>query len=141
MDSTNEQLLLSKNNIAFLRVFAERWQLLRTSPIIFNNFNTMTMNMKNIDMVTRPPFILVMAVISLLGTIIYLANTCVRTIAQVGEHYCQTHKHRHLILVIQYRPLMTSWRGFPIRNVEHFDSINRAGDAETQPASLKVRLR
>ena len=35
----------------------------------------MTMNMKNIDMVTRPPFILVMAVISVLGTIIYLANT------------------------------------------------------------------
>ena len=27
---------------------------------------------------------------------------------------------------------------FPIRNVEHFDSIDRAGDAETQPASLKV---
>ena len=33
------------------------------------------MNTKTIDMVTRPPFILVMAVISVLGAVIYLANT------------------------------------------------------------------
>ena len=96
------------------------------------------MNMKNIDMVTRPPFILVMAVISVLGTIIYLANTLAEDNntgrrAVLPDTQTQTFHLGHSVSSSD-----DQLGAFPIRNVEHFDSINRAGDAETQPASLKV---
>ena len=94
--------------------------------------------MKNIDMVTRPPFILVMAVISVLGAVIYLANTLAEdnsTGRRAVLPYTQTQTF-HLGHSVSSSDAQLG--AFPIRNVEHFDSIDRAGDAETQPASLKV---
>jgi hypothetical protein len=98
----------------------------------------MIMSMKNIDMVTRPPFILVIAVISVLGAIIYLAimlsednNTDRRAV--LLDTQTQTFHFGHSVSSSD-----AQLGAFPIRNVEHFNSIDRAGDAETQPTSLKV---
>jgi hypothetical protein len=98
----------------------------------------MIMNMKTIDMVTRPPFILVMAVISVVGTIIYLGNTLAEdnnTDRRAVLPYTQTQTFHLGHSVSSYDAQLEA---FPIRNVEHFNSIDRAGDAEIQPASLKV---
>jgi hypothetical protein len=96
------------------------------------------MNVKNIDMVMRPSFILVIAVISVVGTIIYLANTQADNNntdrrAVLPDAQTQTFHFAHSVSSSD-----AQLESFPIRNVEHFNSIDRAGDAETQPTSLKV---
>src|ERR1051325_6033273 len=89
-------------------------------------------------MVMRAPFILVIAVISVVGTIIYLANTQADSNntdrrAVLPDTQTQTFHFAHSVSSSDAR-----LESFPIRNVEHFNSIDRAGDAETQPTSLKV---
>jgi hypothetical protein len=100
------------------------------------------MSMKNIAMVmTRPPSILIIAIITVLGTSIYLANSLAnndrnpdRTAVQ-SIPGAQTNKSHFGHSALSSNSQSGS---FPIRNIEHFNSTDRAGDAETQPISLKI---
>jgi hypothetical protein len=88
-------------------------------------------------MVARPPFIFIVAIITVIGFCLYL------TILVANYNYLKPDQRvvnpdAHLGHSVLSSDAQLGY--FPIRNVEHFNSTDRSGDAETQPNSLKINL-
>ena len=85
-------------------------------------------------MVAKPPFIFIMAIITVIGFCIYLTILVANNSLKPDQRAVNPDAHLgHSVLSSD-----AQLGYFPIRNVEHFNSTDRSGDAETQPNSLKI---
>ena len=96
--------------------------------------NIMMMVMNNIKLVTRPPVILIISIITVLGISSYLAISLSNNDLKPDQRAVNPDAHfGHSVLSSD-----AQLGYFPIRNIEHFNFTDRSGDAETQPNSLKI---
>jgi hypothetical protein len=87
-------------------------------------------------MVAKPPLVLTISIIAVLGISLYLAISLSNNDFKQDNRTVNPDAHLgHSILSSDAR-----LGYFPIRNIEHFNSTDRSGDAETQPTSLKISL-
>ena len=86
-------------------------------------------------MVARPPFVLTISIITVLGISFYLAISLSNNNDRKPDQRA-VNPDTHLGHSVLSSDAQLGY--FPIRNVEYFNSTDRSGDAETQPNSLKI---